>query len=73
MCQHPVYLTLIERPAAARWTLADLVVRMRCRQCRGREVVVLLTEDHRGAAEERQPNTGGAEPGWSLLLHGRVQ
>ncbi len=51
--QHPINLTLLEKPAAARWTLADLVVRIRCLHCRGREVAVLLTEDHRGAAEER--------------------
>lgn len=61
-------MTLEENPSAERWTLADLVVRTRCTACRGREVLVLLVEDHRlpvgsGVA-------GGAEPGWSLPLHG---
>lgn len=55
-----------KQPAAATQTLADVVVRVRCKACRGRPRAVYLAEDARGPG----PLSGGVEPGWSVLLQG---
>ena len=59
-----------ENPAAARWSLADLVVRVRCKQCRGKALTIHLMPD--GIPPGRQ---GGDRPPatWELLLlHGEA-
>ncbi|MGI4939906.1 MAG: hypothetical protein ACRYHQ_04970, partial [Janthinobacterium lividum] len=65
----PISLAMQENPAAARWTLADLVVRVWCKECRGKALTVHLTEDHRAPG----PQVGGPLPEWALLLHGEVR
>lgn len=64
----PILLTMQENPAATRWTLADLVVRVRCKQCRGKAVTIHLAENHRAPS----PRVGGPNLGWELLLHGEL-
>jgi hypothetical protein len=63
---HPVRLAVRERPEAAGSTLADAVVRLRCRACGSRPATVHLCENGHGPG----PIVGRPEPGWSLLLHG---
>ena len=61
----PIRLVLAENRAAARWTLADLVVRVRCKQCRGKALTLHL-------AEESTPGGYRGYGGtltWALLLH----
>lgn len=65
----PVSLAMGENPGGERWTLADLVVRVRCRACRGKALTIHLTEDHRAPG----PQVGGPNPGWELLLHGMAE
>ena len=62
----PVRFMLQEQPSASTQTLADVVVRVRCKACRGRPRAVYLAEDARGPG----PLSGSVEPGWSVLLHG---
>ena len=63
---HPIRLMLTEQPALARQTLADTLVRLKCRGChqRGRLTVHLCETPH-GAG----PRSGVVRQGWTLLLH----
>jgi hypothetical protein len=64
--QQPVRQMLMEDNGAGARTLAETVVRARCRAYGSRPTRVCLAEDGRGPG----PITGGpAEPGWSILLH----
>jgi hypothetical protein len=64
---YPVRQMLIDDSGAGARTLAETVVRARCRDCGGRPTTIHLTEDGRGPG----PIIGGpVEPGWSILLHG---
>lgn len=65
----PIQLAMQENRGAERWSLADLVVRVRCKACSGKVLAIHLTEDHRAPG----PRIGGASPGWELLLHGSEQ
>ena len=61
----PVRLILRDDPVAARSTLADVLVRLRCDTCRARPASVHLTET------PLPPDVvGNVVPGWHLLLHG---
>ena len=62
---HPVRLMLQKEPAAARRTLADVVVHLRCNTCKARPTSVHLTERPLPPDVE-----GDIVPGWHLLLHG---
>ena len=46
-----------------------MVVRVRCKQCRGKALTIHLTEDHRAPG----PRIDGPNPGWELLLHGAAK
>lgn len=55
---------LINDPAAGGRSLAEILVHLRCHQCRGREINVHLTET------ALPPDViGDVRPGWSILLH----
>ena len=63
----PVRLILRDDPAAARSSLADVLVRLRCDTCKARPVSVHLTET------PLPPDVvGDVVPGWHLLLHGKA-
>ncbi len=63
---HPVRLMLIEQPNWAGRTLADVLVNLRCRGCRGRRrLTIHLCEDAHGVGSLPK----SIQPGWALLLH----
>ena len=58
-------LILRDDPTAARSSLADVLVRLRCDDCKARPASVHLTET------ALPPDVvGDVVPGWHLLLHG---
>jgi hypothetical protein len=63
---HPVRLMLIEQPECAVQSLADVLVRLRCRGCQGRgRLTVHLCENGHGVGSLPK----SIRPGWALLLH----
>lgn len=62
---NPVRLLLREQPAAARRSLADAAIRLRCTGCGGREMTLHLCENGHGPG----PVSGDIKLGWALLLH----
>ncbi len=57
---------LIEQPECAGQTVADVLVRLRCRGCQGRgRLTVHLCEDAHGMGSLPK----SIKPGWALLLH----
>jgi hypothetical protein len=62
----PVRQMLQVDPGAARRSLADVVVHIRCHACRQRPATIHLCADAHGPG----PIRGGPEPGWSVLLLG---
>lgn len=63
---NPVRLMLQEQPECGGQTLADVLVRLRCRGCQGRNrLTIHLCEDAHGVGSLPR----SIQPGWALLLH----
>ena len=62
-----IRMVLAENRAAERWTLADLVVRLRCSRCSSKALTLHLTTG-------RTPDLyfGDGAGCWELLLHGEA-
>jgi hypothetical protein len=64
---YPVRQMLMEDSGAGARTLAETVVRARCRVCGARPSEIFLVADGRG------PVVSGGPAGWSILLHDEMK
>ena len=62
-CDGTTLLPLRDMGADDRRTLADVLVRLRCRMCRGRPTEVTLLE-----SPQQPPAAYGGRPPWRLML-----
>lgn len=62
---NPVRLMLLENPASAGQSVADVLVALRCGRCQGRRITVHLCQDAHGVGSLPR----SIRPGWALLLH----